>query len=96
MGCVRGDFVYKRVGSIIHNGDCRCGIIGVIDVIYVMDDSNGHVWVHSNKQGFQDYEAYPELEKWFGEKVAEYLDNNVDKTQVIILIDCDLEAGDHY
>ncbi|GFQ01174.1 morc family cw-type zinc finger protein 4 [Phtheirospermum japonicum] len=73
---------YKRVGSMIHNGDCGRGIIGVIDVTCLMDDNNGHVWVHSNKQGFQDCEAYAELEKWLGEKVDEYLDSNVDKIQV--------------
>ncbi|KAL3634059.1 hypothetical protein CASFOL_021113 [Castilleja foliolosa] len=75
-------WAYKRVGSIIHNGDCGRGIIGVIDVTSLMDDSNGHVWVHSNKQGFQDCEAYAELEKWLGVHVDEYLDNNVDKIQV--------------
>ncbi|KAL6527316.1 hypothetical protein OROGR_016406 [Orobanche gracilis] len=73
---------YKRVGSMIHNGDCGRGIIGVIDVTALMDDSNGHAWVHSNKQGFQDCEAYAELEKWLGEKVDEYLDKYVDKIQV--------------
>ncbi|KAL6504291.1 hypothetical protein OROGR_026214 [Orobanche gracilis] len=73
---------YKRVGSMIHNGDCGRGIIGVIDVTALMDESNGHAWVHSNKQGFQDCEAYAELENWFGEKVDEYLDKYVDKIQV--------------
>ncbi|CAA0840731.1 Unknown protein [Striga hermonthica] len=73
---------YKRVGSMIHNGDCGRGIIGVTDVTALMDDSNGHVWVHSNKQGFQDCEAYAELEKWLGEKVDEYLDKYVDKIEV--------------
>ncbi|KAL6511199.1 hypothetical protein OROHE_020568 [Orobanche hederae] len=73
---------YKRVGSMIHNGDCGRGIIGVIDVTALMDDSNGHAWVHSNKQGFQDCEAYAELENWLGEKVDEYLDKYVDKIQV--------------
>ncbi|KAL3639598.1 hypothetical protein CASFOL_017505 [Castilleja foliolosa] len=49
-----------------------------------MDDSNGHVWVDSNKQGFQDCdaEAYAELEKWLGVQVDDYLDSNVDKIQV--------------
>ncbi|XP_020547951.1 MORC family CW-type zinc finger protein 2A-like isoform X2 [Sesamum indicum] len=73
---------YKRVGSMIHNGDCGRGIIGVIDVTDLMDDSNGHVWVHNNKQGFQDCEAYAELERWLGEKADEYLDEYVDKIQL--------------
>ncbi|KAL0368900.1 UNVERIFIED_CONTAM: MORC family CW-type zinc finger protein 3 [Sesamum calycinum] len=73
---------YKRVGSMIHNGDCGRGIIGVIDVTDLMDDSNGHVWVHNNKQGFQDCEAYAELERWLGEKADEYLDKYVDKIQL--------------
>ncbi|KAL7085374.1 hypothetical protein ACP275_14G278600 [Erythranthe tilingii] len=73
---------YKRVGSIIHNGDCGRGIIGVIDVTPLMDDSNGQVWVHNNKQGFQDCEAYAELENWLGKKVDEYLDKYVDKIPV--------------
>ncbi|PIN21092.1 hypothetical protein CDL12_06216 [Handroanthus impetiginosus] len=70
---------YKRVGSMIHNGDCGRGIIGVIDVTELMDDNNGNVWVHNNKQGFQDCEAYAELEKWLGEKADAYLDKYVDK-----------------
>ncbi|KAK4434280.1 MORC family CW-type zinc finger protein 3 [Sesamum alatum] len=73
---------YKRVGSMIHNGDCGRGIIGVIDVTDLMDDSNGEVWVHNNKQGFQDCEAYAELERWLGEKADEYLDKYVDKIQL--------------
>lgn len=73
---------YKRVGSMIHNGDCGRGIIGVIDVTNLMDDSNGHVWVHNNKQGFQDCEAYAVLEQWLGGKADEYLDRYVDKIQL--------------
>ncbi|KAL0432620.1 UNVERIFIED_CONTAM: ATPase MORC2B [Sesamum latifolium] len=71
----------ERVGSM-NNGDCGRGIIGVIDVTDLMDDSNGHVWVHNNKQGFQDCEAYAELERWLGEKADEYLDKYVDKIQL--------------
>ncbi|XP_042005568.1 ATPase MORC2-like [Salvia splendens] len=73
---------YKRVGSMIHNGDCGRGIIGVADVTKIMDDENGCVWVHSNKQGFQDCEAYVELEQWLGEKANEYIDKYVDKIQL--------------
>ncbi|KAH6781163.1 hypothetical protein C2S52_012400 [Perilla frutescens var. hirtella] len=73
---------YKRVGSMIHNGDCGRGIIGVIDVTKLMDVDNGHVWVHNNKQGFQDCEAYAVLEQWLGVKADEYLDKYVDKIQL--------------
>ncbi|XP_047983854.1 MORC family CW-type zinc finger protein 3-like [Salvia hispanica] len=73
---------YKRVGSMVHNGDCGRGIIGVADVTKIMDDENGCVWVHSNKQGFQDCEAYAELEQWLGEKANEYIDKYVDKIQL--------------
>ncbi|CAK9141232.1 unnamed protein product [Ilex paraguariensis] len=74
---------YKRVGSMIHNGDKSHGIIGVIDVTDLMNDGNGHVWVHSNKQGFQDCEAYALLEEWLGNRSDEYLDKYVDKIQLI-------------
>ncbi|KAL2489066.1 MORC family CW-type zinc finger protein 3-like [Forsythia ovata] len=73
---------YKRVGSMIHNGDNGRGIIGVVDVTDLMDDGNGHVWVHNSKQGFQDCEAYAELEKWLGERADEYLDKYVDTIQL--------------
>ncbi|MFS7928335.1 hypothetical protein Hanom_Chr04g00319551 [Helianthus anomalus] len=46
-------FAYKRVGSLIHNSENSHGLLGVIDVTDVMDDS-GRVWVHSNKQAFVD------------------------------------------
>lgn len=48
------------------------------------DDGNGCVWVHNNKQGFQDCEAYAVLEQWLSEKVDEYLDKYVDKIQLVI------------
>ncbi|MCD7463595.1 hypothetical protein HAX54_050906 [Datura stramonium] len=73
---------YKRVGSMIHNGDKGRGVIGVIDVTSLMADDNGHVWVHNNKQGFQDCEVYAELEKWLGEKSDRYLDEYVDKVEL--------------
>ncbi|KAM7523934.1 hypothetical protein LguiA_013836 [Lonicera macranthoides] len=73
---------YKRVGSMIHNGDKSHGIIGVVDVTELMNDGNGRVWVHSNKQGFQDCEAYAQLEEWLGVRADKYLDENVDKLQV--------------
>ncbi|KAG6406843.1 hypothetical protein SASPL_134454 [Salvia splendens] len=81
---------YKRVGSMIHNGDCGRGIIGVADVTKIMDDENGCVWVHSNKQGFQDCEAYVELEQWLGEKANEYIDKYVDKIQLVSPVDMGL------
>ncbi|XP_059286800.1 uncharacterized protein LOC132040178 isoform X3 [Lycium ferocissimum] len=73
---------YKRVGSMMHNGDKGRGVIGVIDVTNLMADDNGHVWVHNNKQGFQDCEVYAELEKWLGEKSDKYLDEHVDKVEL--------------
>ncbi|TMW96442.1 hypothetical protein EJD97_007354 [Solanum chilense] len=73
---------YKRVGSMMHNGDRGRGVIGVIDVTNLMAEDNGHVWVHNNKQGFQDCEVYAELEKWLGEKSDKYLDEHVDKVEL--------------
>ncbi|CAI9299015.1 unnamed protein product [Lactuca saligna] len=75
---------YKRVGSMIHNGEKSHGIIGVIDVTSVMqDDGSGRVWVHNNKQGFVDCEPYALLEDWLSKKADDYLDNNIDKVHVI-------------
>ncbi|CAI9110432.1 OLC1v1010448C1 [Oldenlandia corymbosa var. corymbosa] len=74
---------YKRVGSMIHNGDTGRGIIGVIDLTDLMKDDRGRVWVHNNKQGFQDCEAYAELEKWLCAKTDEYLDKYVNKIQLV-------------
>lgn len=73
---------YKRVGSMIHNGEKSHGILGVIDVTSVMDDDNNRVWVHNNKQGFVDCEPYALLEDWLSKKVDEYLDNTIDKVYV--------------
>ncbi|KAJ9146834.1 hypothetical protein P3X46_029056 [Hevea brasiliensis] len=69
---------YKRVGGMVHNGDVGRGVIGVIDVTDLMDDVNGRVWVHNNKQGFQDCEPYALLEEWLGKKADEYWDKNFD------------------
>ncbi|KAL7589355.1 hypothetical protein Lser_V15G39763 [Lactuca serriola] len=74
---------YKRVGSMIHNGEKSHGIIGVIDVTSVMDDGSGRVWVHNNKQGFVDCEPYALLEDWLSKKADDYLDNIIDKVHVI-------------
>nr|XP_048334651.1 MORC family CW-type zinc finger protein 3-like isoform X5 [Ziziphus jujuba var. spinosa] len=73
---------YKRVGGMVHGADVGRGVIGVIDVTDVMDDGNVSVWVHSNKQGFQDSEAYALLEEWLGRKADEYWDNNFDSLQL--------------
>ncbi|KAK1432479.1 hypothetical protein QVD17_09376 [Tagetes erecta] len=73
---------YKRVGTMIHNGEKSHGIIGVIDVTDVMDDDSGRVWVHNNKQGFVDCEPYAVLEDWLSKKADEYLDNTIDKVTV--------------
>ncbi|KAG8660127.1 MORC family CW-type zinc finger protein 3 isoform X1 [Manihot esculenta] len=69
---------YKRVGGMVHNGAVGRGVIGVVDVSDIMDDVNGRVWVHSNKQGFQDCESYALLEEWLGKKADEYWDKNFD------------------
>ncbi|CAH9098380.1 unnamed protein product [Cuscuta epithymum] len=73
---------YKRVGSMIHNGDNGRGIIGVIEVEAVMNDDSGRVLVHNNKQGFLDCEAYVKLERWLGETVDNYIDKYVDKVEL--------------
>ncbi|KAK9069392.1 hypothetical protein SSX86_011295 [Deinandra increscens subsp. villosa] len=73
---------YKRVGSMIHNGEKSHGIVGVIDVTNVMDDDSGRVWVHNNKQGFVDCEPYALLEDWLSKKADEYVDNTIDKVNV--------------
>ncbi|AES95376.2 CW-type zinc finger protein [Medicago truncatula] len=69
---------YKRVGGMIHSADVGRGVIGVMDVTNLMDDQDGRVWVHNNKQGFQDCETYACLEQWLGKKADEYWDNNFD------------------
>ncbi|KAL2348718.1 hypothetical protein Fmac_002718 [Flemingia macrophylla] len=74
---------YKRVGGMIHNADVGRGIIGVVDVSTLMDGQDGHVWVHNNKQGFQDCEPYACLEQWLGRKADEYWDNNFDSLKLV-------------
>ncbi|XP_074308690.1 uncharacterized protein LOC141643433 isoform X2 [Silene latifolia] len=73
---------YKRVGGMIHSADMGRGVIGVIDVTELMDDGNGGVWVHSNKQGFQDCEVYACLEEWLGKKADEYWDTFFDAIEL--------------
>ncbi|KAK9284934.1 hypothetical protein L1049_024115 [Liquidambar formosana] len=73
---------YKRVGGMIHSADMGRGVIGVMDVTGLMNDGNGRVWVHSNKQGFQDCEPYARLEEWLGNKADEYWDRNFDTLQL--------------
>ncbi|XP_050229380.2 uncharacterized protein LOC126678530, partial [Mercurialis annua] len=72
---------YKRAGGMVH-GEAGRGVIGVIDVTDLMDNGTGRVWVHSNKQGFQDCEPYVLLENWLGKKVDEYCDKNLDPVQL--------------
>ncbi|GAY59445.1 hypothetical protein CUMW_194530 [Citrus unshiu] len=74
---------YKRVGGMIHNGDTGRGVIGVIDVSDLMDEGNGLVWVHNNKQGFLDCEPYARLEEWLGKVADEYWDNKFDSLNVV-------------
>ncbi|XAR73660.1 hypothetical protein NMG60_11007701 [Bertholletia excelsa] len=73
---------YKRVGGMIHSADTGRGVIGVIDVTDLMNDSNGQVWVHNNKQGFQDCETYARLEEWLGNIFDQYWDSNFDMLEV--------------
>ncbi|XP_028065631.1 MORC family CW-type zinc finger protein 3-like [Camellia sinensis] len=73
---------YKRVGGMIHSADTGRGVIGVLDVTDLMNDGNGQVWVHSNKQGFQDCELYARLEEWLGSRFDQYWDNNYDALQL--------------
>ncbi|THG22150.1 hypothetical protein TEA_023593 [Camellia sinensis var. sinensis] len=47
-----------------------------------LNDGNGQVWVHSNKQGFQDCELYARLEEWLGSRFDQYWDNNYDALQL--------------
>ncbi|XP_047314905.1 ATPase MORC2B-like [Impatiens glandulifera] len=72
---------YKRVGGMIHNADTGRGIIGVVDVTELMNDGNV-VWIHNNKQGFQDCEQYVELERWLGSIFDSYWDDNFDSLQL--------------
>ncbi|XP_017427254.1 uncharacterized protein LOC108335676 isoform X9 [Vigna angularis] len=75
---------YKRVGGMIHSADVGRGVIGVVDVTNLMDDEDGRVWVHNNKQGFQDSEHYACLEQWLGRKADEYWDKNFDALELNI------------
>ncbi|XP_039125085.1 ATPase MORC2A-like isoform X1 [Dioscorea cayenensis subsp. rotundata] len=70
---------YKRVGSMVHNADIGRGVIGVIDVTDLVDENRDQVWVLNNKQGFQDCEAYAELEDWLGVNATKYWDDNFDR-----------------
>ncbi|GAB4848365.1 hypothetical protein Ancab_003059 [Ancistrocladus abbreviatus] len=69
---------YKRVGGMIHSADIGRGVIGVIDVTNLMDDKSGCVYVHNNKQGFQDCEPFAQLEEWLAERANEYWDTKFD------------------
>ncbi|KAL3038646.1 hypothetical protein AAZX31_01G143900 [Glycine max] len=69
---------YKRVGGMIHNADVGRGVIGVVNVTNLMDEQDGRVWVHNNKQGFQDSQPYACLEQWLGRKADKYWDDNFD------------------
>ncbi|XP_027361531.1 MORC family CW-type zinc finger protein 3-like isoform X2 [Abrus precatorius] len=85
---------YKRVGGMIHNADAGRGVIGVMDVTNLMDDQDGCVWVHNNKQGFQDCEIYACLEQWLGGKADEYWDIyfdslKLDKDYCVYKPDCE-------
>uniref|UniRef100_A0A803NCP2 CW-type domain-containing protein n=1 Tax=Chenopodium quinoa TaxID=63459 RepID=A0A803NCP2_CHEQI len=73
---------YKRVGGMVHSADMGRGVIGVVEVTELMDDGNGGVWVHNNKQGFQDCEPYALLEEWLGKQADEYWDKFFDPVQL--------------
>ncbi|KAF5206034.1 Morc family cw-type zinc finger protein [Thalictrum thalictroides] len=72
---------YKRVGGMVHNADIGRGVIGVIDVTDLMNDGKD-VWVHNDKQGFQDCEVYAKLEEWLGHRTDEYWDKHFDSIRV--------------
>ncbi|KAK6130559.1 hypothetical protein DH2020_035705 [Rehmannia glutinosa] len=79
-GSVLGKPVQLTLGrSQLEWEQANCGIFLYWRGRLIEEDAHGHVWVHNNKQSFQDCEAYAELEKWLGEKADEYLDKYVDK-----------------
>ncbi|KAL9268954.1 MORC family CW-type zinc finger protein 4-like protein [Drosera capensis] len=73
---------YKRVGTMLHNADTGRGVLGVIDVTSLMDDGSGCVYVHNNKQGFQDCEPYALLEEWLADRFHEYWDTKFEVLEV--------------
>ncbi|XP_057448890.1 uncharacterized protein LOC130740336 isoform X2 [Lotus japonicus] len=73
---------YKRVGGMIHSADVGRGVIGVVDVSNLMDEQDGRVWVHNNKQGFQDCQSYASLEEWLGRRADQYWDKNFDSLEL--------------
>ncbi|XP_057542939.1 uncharacterized protein LOC130821267 isoform X2 [Amaranthus tricolor] len=48
----------------------------------IEDDENGCVWVHNNKQGFQDCEQYACLEEWLGREADGYWDKYFDAIEL--------------
>lgn len=69
---------YEKLNSKI------VGLIQWFPSFLLQKDDKGLVWVHNNKQGFQDCEVYAELEKWLGARTDEYLDKYVNKLQLVI------------
>ncbi|XP_031474127.1 uncharacterized protein LOC116246399 isoform X2 [Nymphaea colorata] len=69
---------YKRVGGMIHSADMGRGILGVIDVTNIMSYGDDKTYVLSNKQGFEDCEAYAKLEEWLSHKCDVYWDTRYD------------------
>ncbi|KAK2657682.1 hypothetical protein Ddye_010734 [Dipteronia dyeriana] len=60
----------------------NCGIFLYWHGRLIEDGGNGRVWVHNNKQGFQDCEPYARLEEWLGKVADEYCDNNFDQLEL--------------
>lgn len=53
--------------------------------LIMQDENRDQVWVLNNKQGFQDCEAYAELEDWLGVNATKYWDDNFDRIDLVFL-----------
>ncbi|KAL3038645.1 hypothetical protein AAZX31_01G143900 [Glycine max] len=56
----------------------NCGMFLYWHGRLIEDEQDGRVWVHNNKQGFQDSQPYACLEQWLGRKADKYWDDNFD------------------
>ncbi|XP_058009038.1 uncharacterized protein LOC110672839 isoform X2 [Hevea brasiliensis] len=82
-GIIMGKHVHLTLGrSQLEWEQANCGMFLYWHGRLIEDDENGRVWVHSNKQGFQDCESYAQLEEWLGKKADEYWDKNFDRVQL--------------
>ncbi|CAM6084749.1 unnamed protein product [Calypogeia fissa] len=81
---------YKRVGGMVHSADMGRGVIGVIDVTPLMENTEGRIGVLNTKQGFEDSEEYAHLEKWLADEFNSYWDRNFDKWRAVQKVDAGL------